>query len=132
MSDGSAYDFVGEFDYLDPIVNQSTDTILARAVFPNPKRLLLPGQFVTVIVRYKQPVSALVIPQVAVQEDQQGFFVLVVDRGNQVAIRRVRLGEQIGTDWIVSDGLAEGERVVVQGLQKIRPDMLVNPVAGGG
>ena len=129
LSDGSSYEYAGEFDYLDPSVSQVTDTVLARAVFPNPERLLLPGQFVTVIVHQKQPVSAVVIPQAAVQEDQQGFFVLVVDRGNRVGLRRVILGEQIGTEWIVSDGLAEGERIVVQGLQKVRPDMVVNPVA---
>lgn len=132
LSDGSAYQHSGEFDYLDPSVNQATDTILARAVFPNPERLLLPGQFVTVTVRRKQPVSAVVIPQAAVQEDQQGYFVLVVDRGNRVEARRVEMGEQTGTDWVVSDGLAEGERVVVQGLQKIRPDMVVNPVEKQG
>jgi len=128
LSDGSAYEYAGEFDYLDPSVNQATDTMLARAIFPNPERLLVPGQFVTVIVRQKQPVSAVVIPQAAVQEDQQGYFVLIVDRSNQVEIRRITMGEQIGTDWIVSDGLVDGERVVVQGLQKIRPDMVVNPV----
>lgn len=130
LSDGSAYGLPGEFDYLDTSVSQTTDTILARAVFPNPDRLLLPGQFVTVIVRQKEPTSALVIPQAAVQEDQQGYFVVIVDRANVVAQRRVSLGDQIGTDWIVSDGLTDGERVVVQGLQKIRPDMVVNPVAG--
>ena len=64
------------------------------------------------------------------QEDQQGYFVLVVDRENRVEVRRVSLGEQIETDWIVEDGLAAGERLVVQGLQKIRPDMVVNPVEG--
>ena len=132
LSDASAYEHVGEFNYLDPGVDQATDTILARAVFPNPGRVLLPGQFVTVIVRQKQPVSAVVIAQAAVQEDQQGYFVLVVDRANRVAIRRITLGEQIDTEWIVSDGLAEGERVVVQGLQKIRPDMIVNPVGERG
>ena len=128
LSDGSAYEHAGEFDYLDPSVDRATDTVTARAIFPNPDRVLLPGQFVSVTVRQKLPVSQIVIPQVAVQEDQQGFFVLVVDRGNQVAIRRVTLGDQIETDWIVLDGLAEGERLVVQGLQKIRPDMVVNPV----
>lgn len=130
LSDGGPYAYAGEFDYLDPSVSQTTDTILARAVFPNPERLLVPGQFVTVIVRRKEPVSAVVIPQAAVQEDQQGYFVLVVDRGNQVAIRRVTMGDQIATEWVVTDGLSDGERVVVQGLQKIRPDMVVNPVGG--
>lgn len=128
LSDGTAYEHAGEFNYLDPSVDRATDTVTARATFPNPDRLLLPGQFVTVNVRQKIPVSTIVIPQVAVQEDQQGYFVLVVDRANQVGIRRVALGDQIGTDWIVMDGLAEGERLVVQGLQKIRPDMVVNPV----
>ena len=88
----------------------------------------MPGQFVTVIVRQKQPVSAVVIPQAAVQKDQQGHFVLVVDRAGRAGIRRIVLDEQTGTDWIVSEGIAEGERVVVQGLQKIRSDMVVNPV----
>ena len=129
FSDGSTYEHSGEFDYLAPSVNRSTDTVLARAVFPNPKRVLLPGQFVTVIVKQKQPTSALVIPQIAVQEDQKGYFVLVVDRDNRVAVRRVTLGNKVGTDWVVSDGLTDGERVVVQGLQKIRPNMVVNPVA---
>ena len=128
LSDGNAYAYAGEFDYLDPSVDQATDTLLARAVFPNPERVLLPGQFVTVIVRQKQPVSAVVIPQAAVQKDQQGHFVLVVDRAGRAGIRRVALGEQTGTEWVVSEGLAEGERIVVQGLQKIRPDMVVNPV----
>ena len=130
LSDGSPYAHPGAFDYLDTSVSRTTDTILARAVFPNPDRLLVPGQFVSVTVRREQPVSAVVIPQAAVQEDRQGYFVLVIDRENRAAIRRVSLGGQIETDWIVEDGLAEAERVVVQGLQKIRPDMVVNPVSG--
>ena len=129
LSDGSAYEHAGEFDYLDPSVDRATDTLLARALFPNPEGVLLPGQFVTVIVRQKQPVSAVVIPQAAVQKDQRGHFVLVVDRADRAGIRRVVLDEATGTGWIVSEGLVEGERVVVQGLQKLRPDMVVNPVA---
>ena len=129
LSDGSAYEQDGDFDYLAPSVNRSTDTVLARAVFPNPKRVLLPGQFVTVVVKQREPTSALVIPQVAVQEDQKGYFVLVVDRDNRVSVRRVTLDKKFDTDWVVTDGLTEGERVVVQGLQKIRPNMVVNPVA---
>ena len=132
LSDGSAYAHAGEFDYLDPSVDQATDTVLARAVFPNPERVLLPGQFVTVIVRQKQPVSAVVIPQAAVQKDQRGHFVLVVGRADRAVVRRVVLGEPTGAEWVVAEGLAEGERVVVQGLQKIRPDMVVNPVEARG
>ena len=132
LSDGSLYDLPGEFDYLDSTVNRSTDTITARAVFPNPKRLLLPGQFVTVLVRQKEPESAVVVPQASVQEDQQGYFVLIVDRADKVEVRRVSLGNQTETEWIVDDGVAEGERVIVQGLQKVQPEMQVNPVVFTG
>jgi membrane fusion protein (multidrug efflux system) len=131
LSDGSQYARDGRFDYLDSRVNQSTDTITARAVFPNPERILVPGQFVTVTVRQKQPVSAIVVPQAAVQRDQQGYFVLVVDQANQVEVRRIEVGDQTGSDWVISQGLAAGERVIVQGIQKVRPDMVVNPVTAG-
>jgi membrane fusion protein (multidrug efflux system) len=130
LSDGSAYEEPGRFDYLDPEVSESTDTIGVRAVFDNPDRILLPGQFVTVIVRLKEPVAALTVPQAAVQKDQEGYFVLVVDRADTVEMRRVRTGRQVDTSWVVTDGLAEGERVIVQGIQKVRPDMKVSPVAG--
>ena len=128
LSDGSDYEHTGDFDFLAPAVDRTTDTVLARAVFPNPDGVLLPGQFVTVIVREKQPLSTLVVPQAAVQRDRQGRFVLVVDRADRVEVRRVTLGDRAGTAWVVSDGLTEGERVIVQGLQKVRPDMAVHPV----
>ena len=100
LSDGSVYAHAGEFGYLDPSVDQATDTVLARAVFPNSEGVLLPSQFVTVIVRQKQPVSAVVVPQAAVQKDQQGHFVLVVDRADRAVVRRVVLGEQAGSNFI--------------------------------
>lgn len=128
LSDGSVYEHPGEFDYLDSTVNRSTDTVTARAVFPNPDRVLLPGEFVTVVVRQTTPQSAVVIPQASVQKDQRGHFVLVVDRADKVEVRRVSLGDQFEMDWVVNDGLAEGERVIVQGLQRVQPEMLVNPV----
>ena len=132
LSDGVTYEHAGRFDYLNPGVDRTTDTVLARAVFPNPDRLLLPGQFVTVVVRLKTPVNVLVVPQASVQRDRQGYFVIVVDRANRAEMRRVTLGERDGTDWIVSDGLAEGERIVVRGLRKVRPDMTVNPIENQG
>lgn len=130
LADGSEYEHDGHFDYLDPEVSQSTDTILARAVFPNPDQVLVSGQFVSVIVKQKQAVSALVVPQASVQEDQQGFFVLVVNQSDKVEVRRVRVGDQVGTDWVISDGLATAERIIVQGIQKVRPDMVVEPISG--
>jgi membrane fusion protein (multidrug efflux system) len=131
LSDGSRYEHDGGFDFLDTEVNQSTDTITARAVFPNPDEVLVPGQFVTVVVRQKVTETALVVPQIAVQEDQQGRYALVVNQADEVEVRRITVGDQIDGIWVVEDGLAEGERVIVQGLQKVRPAMTVNPVTEG-
>ncbi|MBT5455309.1 MAG: efflux RND transporter periplasmic adaptor subunit [Rhodospirillaceae bacterium] len=132
LTDGSRYPHGGNFDYLAPSVDQTTDTVVARAVFPNPKRVLLPGQFVTVIVREKIAVTKLAVPQSAVQQDSRGHFVLVVGRKNKVELRRITVGPQIERDWVVENGLASGERVITQGLQKVRPDMIVNPVLRKG
>ena len=131
LSDGSRYQHEGAFDFLGTEVSQSTDTIQARAVFPNPDQVLLPGQFVSVVVRQKVIETALVVPQIAVQEDQQGYFALIVNQADQVEVRRITVGDQVDGFWVVEDGLAEGERVIVQGLQKVRPEMTVNPVAEG-
>ena len=128
LSDGSSYDQPGAFNYLSPDVNQSTDTIVARAQFANPKGILLPGQFVTVVIRPKETERSIVVPQVAVQRDGQGYYVLVIDRENKVEVRRIEADRQVGTDWVVSSGLVTGERVIVDGIQKVRPAMVVNPV----
>ncbi len=128
LSDESVYEHPGRFEYLDTEVNQGTDTLLVRAEFPNPDGVLVPGQFVSVNVRQIKPISALVVPQAAVQRDQQGYFVLVVDRNDQVENRRIVVGDRVDTFWAVEQGLASGERVIVQGIQKVRPDMAVNPV----
>lgn len=132
LSDGSPYEHGGVFNYLDPEVTATTDTILARAEFANPERILVPGQFVTVTVRQKKRITSLVVPQASVQEDQQGFFVLVVDKANKVEVRRVETGVQVETDWVIESGLAEGERIIVEGVQKVRPDMVVNAVEAKG
>jgi membrane fusion protein, multidrug efflux system len=128
LTDGSKYPLGGTFDYLSPSVDQTTDTVVARALFSNPDRILLPGQFVTVVVRQKLSVSKHVLPQAAVQQDSRGRFVLVVDRENKVELRRVTTGRQVDTDWVIEEGLNSGERVIVQGIQKVRPDMVVTPV----
>jgi membrane fusion protein, multidrug efflux system len=132
LSDGSDYEHPGKFDYLDPEVSQSTDTVLVRAVFPNPDKVLLPGQFVTVKIKRIEVATAIVVSQAAVQRDAEGYFVLIVDRANKVEVRRIETGNQIEGDWVVQSGLAAGESVIVQGLQKVRPDMVVAPVAASG
>lgn len=128
LSDGSEYDESGEFDYIDTEVSASTDTILIRAVFPNPGSILLPGEFVQVHVRAKKALQALTVPQSAVQKDQQGYFVLVVDGESKVEKRPVQLGLQQEGRWVVISGLQEGEQVIIAGLQKVRPDMAVSVV----
>ncbi|MGF1526432.1 MAG: efflux RND transporter periplasmic adaptor subunit [Candidatus Competibacterales bacterium] len=127
LGDGGVYEPPGNFNYLSPAVDPNTDTLQARAVFPNPQGLLVPGQFVSVIIRRKTPTEATVVPQVAVQQDAQGYFVLVVDRANAVEQRRIQVGGTSGDDWVVEDGLATGERVIVQGAQKVRPGITVAP-----
>ena len=128
LSDGSDYPESGKFTFINNAVDPGTDTILLRAEFPNPETILLPEQFVTVIIKRSEPNKALVIPQASVQENQSGRFVLVVDKDDEVEMRQVTLGEQDGTEWVVEKGLSEGERVIVQGLQTVKPGAKVNPV----
>jgi len=132
LSDGSNYGHAGAFDYLAPTVDRNTGTVTARAVFPNPGRLLVPGQFVTMIVRDNVAVAKLAVPQSAVQQDASGHFVLVLAAGDKIEKRRVTLGPQVDNDWVVEKGLSEGELIVVQGIQKVRPDMRVKPIPQSG
>lgn len=129
LSDGSPYGALGRFDYLAPTVDQATDSVVIRAVFPNPKGVLLPGQFVNVVVNPKTKERAIVVPQVSIQQDRQGYFVLVLDRENRVTVRRVESARQSGSDWVIKSGLVTGERIIIEGIQKVRPNMVVNPVA---
>jgi membrane fusion protein (multidrug efflux system) len=125
LPDGSVYQHPGKIDFLTNQVAQGTDTLTARAVFPNPERLLVDGQFVSVTVESGQPVTALVVPQGAVPVDQAGPYVLVVGPDNKVEQRRVALGAVAGTNVVVQSGLKQGERIIVGGIQKVRPGMQV-------
>lgn len=128
LSDGTTLDKPGKFQFFDPEVDPNTDTVRVRALFDNADGVLLPGQFVTVTARATEAEQALVIPQIAVQQDQAGRLVLTVNEDDMVQVTRVVLGQRIDTDWIVLGGLAAGERVVVEGTQKARPGMKVQPV----
>lgn len=127
LSDGTSYRFEGRFEYLAARVDQGTDTITARAKFPNPNKILLPGQFLSVLVRRKVPEFSITIPQTAVQQDANRYFVLALDRENTVEMRRISVGRQTNNNWLVSDGLATGKRVIVQGIQKAGTGKKVNP-----
>jgi membrane fusion protein (multidrug efflux system) len=121
FGDGSFYEHTGVWNFLDNRVDPTTGTQTARAEFPNPEGLLLPGQYAAVIVQIGEPRNTLIIPQAAVQEDQAGRFVLVVDDQEQAVLRRVEMGRRLGIFWEVRSGLEEGERVIYQGVQKARP-----------
>lgn len=128
LPDGTMYDESGVIDFVDNSVDPRTGTVTIRAVFPNPHVLLSPGQFVSVVIESREATKRMVVPQAAVQEDQQGPFILVVNTQNQVETRQIQVGATEGTDWIVTSGLKVGESVIVEGLQKVRAGVAVNPV----
>lgn len=130
LSDNQPYQHTGIFDFIDPEVNTSTDSITIRATFPNPDALLLPGEFVRVRLNPKEVPVAITVPQMAVQRDRDGFFVMVVNNDNVVEQRRVTLGEQNGSDWLVVSGLEKGEKVITEGLQKVSAGLTVEATEG--
>lgn len=127
LLDGTEYASTGTVQFVDNQVDSATGTIAVRAVFSNPDGLLIPGQYVTVLVKAREPNPLPVVPQSAVLVDQQGHYVLIVDEAGHVAPRRIRLGPALGTEWAVTSGLSKGEKVIVQGLQKVRPGQKVQP-----
>jgi membrane fusion protein, multidrug efflux system len=126
LADQSDYPLAGRIDFADIQVSQSTDTLMLRAAFPNPDQFLIDGQFVTVSVEKEQQQKALVISQAAVQADQAGTYVLVVNGENKIEVRRIQRGPggQEG-EMVVQSGLKEGDRVVIEGIQKVRPGQVV-------
>ena len=142
MPNGKVYEQVGTLDYVDPTVAANTDTLVFRGKVPNPVRAgsqagqpgdreLSDGEFVTVILEGVQPVEQLAIPRAAVLSDQQGNYVWVVGDGNKVEQRRVTLGQSTAGQAVIANGLKEGETVVVDGVQRVRPGAVVNPAPAG-
>lgn len=120
LSTGSLYPHEGTFDFLDNRIDQTTGTIKVRTSFPNPDGFLLPGQHVTVVVEQGKGVKRLVIPQKAIQEDQSGKFVLLLNNEQIVEKRPVTTGQKQGINITIPEGLSEGEQVIIDGLQKVR------------
>ncbi|MFM8991853.1 MAG: efflux RND transporter periplasmic adaptor subunit [Alphaproteobacteria bacterium] len=121
LADGSLYSEPGRIDFADVQADRGTDTVVVRARMPNPRAELIDGQTVRVVVEGERPERALMIPQASLQLDQAGAFVLVVDRESKAQVRRVKLGAARAGYAAVLDGIAEGDRVVVQGIQRVRP-----------
>jgi membrane fusion protein (multidrug efflux system) len=129
LSNGKDYPQRGVWNLTDPQVDQQTDTLIMRATVPNPDRQLIDGQFVTAVIRERREEPRLVVPQAALQVDQSGNYVLVVDDQHKVEQRRVQTGPNQETDVVVTSGLKEGEKVIVDGIQKVRPGQTVQEAA---
>ncbi len=127
LPDGSQYAQAGTINFFNNEVDPQTGTVSVYADFPNPNRLLLPGSYVTTNVRRGQPEEAPLVPVASVQTEQSGSFVLIVGPDDTVRQQPIELGRQIGQDYIVSKGLQGGERVIVEGVQKVHPGQKVNP-----
>ncbi len=127
LSDGSIYKYKGKIDFIDRNVDPSTGSILLQASFPNPEGLLRPGQFARLKIKVYDEKDALLVPQKAISELQGQYSVFVVGEDNKVVARQVTAGEKIGQFWIIKEGVNKGDRVVLEGLQKIRSGMEIIP-----
>ena len=121
LADGSVYPHKGIFSFADRQVDVTTGTLRLQAVFPNPGNVLRPGQYARIRAITKTAKGALLVPQRAVTEQQGNYQLAVVGSDNTVEIRPVKVGERVGTQWIIESGLKPGERVVAEGIQKVRP-----------
>jgi membrane fusion protein, multidrug efflux system len=127
LPDGSLYKHPGKIDFIDVQASQGTDTVTVRASVANPDRLLVDGQSVNITAERADPDLALVIPQNAIQIDQSGRYVLVVDKDNKVEVRRIKATPRKDGTAVVEEGLKEGEQFIVEGLLKVRPGVVVAP-----
>jgi len=129
MEDGTAYPLAGTLQFRDVTVDPTTGSVILRVVFPNPKGVLLPGMFVRAVVQEGVNKKAILIAQQAVSRDPTGnSFILIVDAEGKVQLRRLTLDRAIGDQWLVSSGLAPGDRVIVEGMQKVTPGASVKVV----
>lgn len=127
LVDGSVYKHKGKADFVDREVDTTTGSMLVQASFPNPEKLLRPGQFVKVRVKEREVKGAILIPQRCVMEVQGLFNVFVVDSNNKIELREISAGRKTGSLWLITKGLKPGEKVVYEGLQKVKDEMIVNP-----
>ena len=127
LADGSTYDHDGTFYFADRQVNESTGAIRIAGLFPNPNNVLRPGGFARVRAVIRTQPGALLVPQRAVSELQGGYQVAVVDTDNKVEVRTVSVGERVNNRWIIANGLNPGDKVVVEGVQRMRTGVRVNP-----
>jgi membrane fusion protein (multidrug efflux system) len=130
LADGTVYPQAGRFSFADRQVDSTTGAIQLTGLFPNPGNTLRPGQYAKVRAEIGVRSGALLVPQRAVIDTQGTYIVPVVDPGNTVRFARVQVGDRVGSNWIIAEGLKPGERVVTDGLFHIGPGAVVNPKGG--
>ncbi|RZB34553.1 MAG: membrane fusion protein, multidrug efflux system [Desulfobacteraceae bacterium Eth-SRB1] len=129
LEDGTAYPQEGMLQFRDVTVDPTTGSVILRVVFPNPEGVLLPGMFVRAVIKEGVKEQAILVTQQGVARDRKGNpFVLIVDAENKVVMRMLTLDRTIGDKWLVSAGLAPGDRVIVEGRQRVRPGAAVKVV----
>lgn len=128
FSSGYKYELDGTQDFHDNKVDETTGTVTMRATFANPKNILLHGEFVNIKLFSNNKIKAPIVPQVAIQENQAGKYVYTVDENNIANLTYIKTGIQSGDNWIITDGVKTGDRIVVDGLQKVVPGSPVQEI----
>ena len=132
LEDGSAYSYAGRIEFAEAIVDPTTGTVTLRARFPNPQGLLLPGMFVRAKLSQATAQNAILAPQQAISRDPRGAAtVFVVGPGNKAELRTVTANTTVGDAWLVTSGLAPGDKVITEGLDRVKPNQPVQPVPAG-
>jgi len=132
LEDGSAYPYPGQIAFTEAIVDPDTGSVTLRAHFPNPQGLLLPGMFVRARLAQAVAHNAILVPQQGLSRDPRGnATVLVVGAGNHAELRQVVAERTVGDRWLVTRGLAPGDRVITEGLDRVKPGQVVRPVPAG-
>jgi membrane fusion protein (multidrug efflux system) len=132
LPNGTTYGQEGKTEFLSPEVDPQTGTVAVRTIFPNPDGILMPGQFVNLSFASSNEATGPVVAQSAVLQDRDGRFVYVLNEDNTVHLRRIETGAKIGEQWAVTKGIWPGERVVVQGTQRLADGIAVQPVSSSG
>ena len=127
LADGSLYPHLGKMDFIDRNVDPSTGAILIQATFPNPDRLIRPGQFARVKVKIRQANDAILIPQKCAKELQGQYSVFLVNAENKLEAKKIIIGENYGEFYLVQEGLKKGDKIILEGIQKARSDMEIVP-----
>ncbi len=127
LVNGSIYEHKGKADFIGREIDTTTGAMLVQASFPNPQHLLRPGQFAKVKLKVRDIEDAIMIPQRCVMEIQGLYSVFVVSTDNKVETREIKVGSKIGSLWLITEGLKIGEKVVFEGLQKVKDGITVNP-----